>query len=293
MVVSAMAIDPNGKFIAVASEEDLIQILDAKTLRKRAVLTGHRDRIRSMAIDGRGAAMASVGNDGQLVLWSTKDNDFRKLRSLTNTPALARVRFAPDGNRLAAVGFTPTVFLIGRDGRSANTFRCAHTDIRAVAFREDGESLVIAGQGGTVHGHDRDGQTTFSRQLHRGAINDLRFLPATGDIVTIGDDGTVVRYDTLEDKITQRVAIRHGKLFSIAVVSSDSVAVAGSDDDIRIVDMAGGTVTRTLTGHRGSVVALAMSSRGLISAGYDATLRRWNLGDSGEQRVATAEKLGR
>ena len=79
------------------------------------------------------------------------------------------------------------------------------------------------------------------------------------------------------------------------VFSSDSrsMAVFGDDQNIRVVDLTNPTdirITATLTGHIGSVLAMAFSSDShhLISAGSDSTLRQWDT-DIG----AVAEQVAR
>jgi WD40 repeat protein len=290
--VTAMDVDPAGRFIAVAGDDNRIQILNPRTFRAVESLGGHRDRIRSLAIDFEGKSMASVGNDGRLIVWSTQQS-FEKIQSLNNTPALARVQFSPDAKRLAAVGFTTTIFMIGREGDRSKKINCEHTDLRAIAFREDGEKFVVAGQGGIVHGFDEDGTEVFAKQLHRGPINEMRFLPASNELISIGDDGRVIRFDTEAKKAVGEVDISHGKLFAIAVLSSNLVAVAGSDDEIRIIDWSAEKVSKTLKGHHGSIVSMAEMDGDLISAGYDATLRRWSIDSVEPQRVANKEAIER
>jgi WD40 repeat protein len=89
--VTAMDVDPTGRFIAVAGDDNRIQILNPKTFHSEESLGGHRDRIRSLAIDFEGKSMASVGNDGRLIVWSTQES-FEKTQSLNNTPARSRPR---------------------------------------------------------------------------------------------------------------------------------------------------------------------------------------------------------
>ncbi|HUP79673.1 MAG TPA: hypothetical protein VM260_14065 [Pirellula sp.] len=62
----------------------------------------------------------------------------------------------------------------------------------------------------------------------------------------------------------------------------DMIAAAGDDHAIRIVDLATGTTTATLTGHLDWVQSLEFSPNGLLlaSCGNDGTLRVWSLGSS-------------
>jgi WD40 repeat protein len=101
---------------------------------------------------------------------------------------------------------------------------------------------------------------------------DGRTLATAGDgRVTLWNAGTRVRYARLAaDGVIDAVAFRpDGQL----------IAGAGADGTVRLWDVAGRRLVRTLKGHTDPVRALAFSpdGRSLASAGNDGTVRLWDV----------------
>ena len=213
----------------------------------------------------------------------------------------------------------------GRSGGASRLVSPTH-DLRAIAHDEAGR-LYVAGRGGDVHVYPATpdstprkpaaAQTTVSVAETRlrtgeesspssmdgeigrpatacrhcrtnpGAINDLAVMPSSGRVVCVCDGGLLSVYDAGRNEVSQRIEIGRGRLFAVEPIDSHRVAVAGSDDAIRIVDLSIGRVVDRWTGHHGSIAELAMADGVMISAGYDATVRKWRIGptaDAGGRR---------
>ena len=293
--VNAIAINPRTGGIVIAGDDQTIRVVDSVSMRVIKTIGSHRDRIRTLAFDAEGNKLISAGNDGQLILWDVAHN-YRVQKRLGGTPALARVCFHPTLNEIAAVGFDHEVFIINGEkrGKPRKTHRsrkliCHCRDLRTVTYRDDGQLIAVAGRSGDLHLFDADsGAMLVDKNIHRGRINDAVFARQSNRLVTVGDDGFLCVFDTGRRKTIQRQRITTGKLFSIAVLTSQLVAVAGSDNDIRLVNIDNGNTVRTLQGHRGSIPTLASDGGYLFSGGFDATLRRWDIGNlqGDQQRIA-------
>ncbi len=105
-VVTSMAIDPTGGWIAVAGDDNAVRILSTQDFSQKAILHGHRDLVRSMHYRADGRALATAGNDGSLILWDSAA-DYSQLRRVDDLQAIADLGFSPDGLQLAAVGSVP------------------------------------------------------------------------------------------------------------------------------------------------------------------------------------------
>lgn len=290
-VVTAIAADPMGKYVLAAGDDHLIRAIDVNSLKVIKTLQGHRDLVRTMAFNREGTRLVSAGNDGQLIVWD-REEGFAIRQRMQGTPALACVRFSPNSNEMAAVGFDNEVFVIGRRNESSPVFTCDCRDLRAVAYRDDNRLLAVAGRSGDLHLFDRQsGQMVSDHPLHRGRIHDVSFHRQSNDVISVAEDGHLTVFDTRERKLKHRVKVSPGKLFSTAVLNSRLVAVAGSDNDIRIVNTDQGKVVRTLQGHAGTVSTLKADGGYLFSGSYDATLRRWSVGDIdlAEERIAESD----
>ncbi len=289
-VITAIAADPRGQFVAAAGDDHAIRILDATSLRIVQTLEAHRDLIRTLQFDSQGEKLVSAGNDGQLIVWD-REAGFKILQRMRGTPAIACVRFAPGGDEMAAVGFDRKVYLIGRGAKANPTLQCDCSDLRAVAYRDDNEMLAVAGRSGNLHlYHPENGKLLGEFPIHRGRVHALVFQRDSNLLISVAEDGAVVVFDTKQQRILKQIAVTSGKLFSVAVLDSRQIAVAGSDNEIRVIDVDAQQITRKLTGHHGSVPTLSANGSTLFSGGFDATLRRWSLTDVHDQeRIAEGD----
>ncbi|TWU17928.1 WD40 repeat domain-containing protein [Allorhodopirellula heiligendammensis] len=308
VVVTAIAVDPKGEFLAVAGDDHVIRILNAQSLAVVHVLgeggatksskPGHFDWIRTLAFDASGDRLASSGNDGQLILWDRR-RDFAAMQEIDSAPALACVRFSASGKQIAAVGFDSRVFLIGSTANSAPTLRCRCVDLRCCTYRDDGSVLAVAGRDGYLHLFDpRTGEVVMAKKLHAARIRDIAFMPNSKVLVSVSEDGEMIRFDTGDEVLLSRQKITTGRLFSLAVIDGRTIAAAGSDDEIHIVrvgdDQRELRVQAKLGGHVGTISTLVVNHGDLISGGFDATLRRWDLSKTevSDNKIALGNDAG-
>lgn len=295
-VVTAITADPRGELLAVAGDDYAIRILNSATMAVLQVLSGHKDLIRTLAFSPDGNRLISAGNEGRLILWD-RDADFEAIQTLPNAPPLACVRFSPRGKEIAAVGFDSKVYLINKTKSDSPRLECDCKDLRAVAYRRNqsrnrsGGLLAVAGRSGHLHLFDPTSyQSLHESEIHDARINALEFVLDTDDVVSVSDDGWVKRFDTRVNRLIRQTQVTSGKLFAVAVLDDQRVAVAGSDNVIRIVDMESETVVQPLVGHIGSVSTLAAQYGTLFSGGFDATLRRWDVKGLGMSDDRIAER---
>ncbi|MGI9442540.1 MAG: WD40 repeat domain-containing protein [Rubripirellula sp.] len=292
-VVTAIAADPRGEYLAAAGDDYKIRILRTTDLKVVRTLVEHGDIVRTLDFDPTGKRLVSAGNDGRLILWN-REEAFQFIREVAGSPALAEVTFAPDGSGLAAVGFESEVFLLGNGESQRVSLKCACQDLRAVRYRDDAAVLAVAGRCGTLHLFDSVTKECNEHRLHAGRIRDIVFLPSGNMAICVAEDGFVSVFDTAGIQPPRQFRVTTGKLFAVTVLNSELVAVAGSDNIIRVIDWKKGQVVRRLEGHTGSVIALDAQSGLLFSGSYDATLRRWSIADivAGRQRIAGAGAAG-
>jgi WD40 repeat protein len=290
-VVTAIAADPRGELLAAAGDDHVIRILQSSTLTTLHTLTGHRDLIRTLAFDDRGDRLVSAGNDGQLIVWD-REEKFKVQKKYGGEVALACACFAPRSTEIAAVGFHDKIFVLGRERAERPNFTCDCRDLRAVAYREDLRILAVGGRSGMLHLFDAaSGELLAQRKLHQGRIHDLAFQPGTNRLVSVGDDGRTVVFDSERMELIHEIPVSTCKLFAVAAINSELFTVAGSDNLIRVVAVDDGRLVRTLDGHHGSISALDSAGGWLFSGSYDTTLRRWAVSDIAEsaQRIAEVD----
>ena len=152
-----------------------------------------------------------------------------------------RVRFSPDGRRLATVSAESVKLWDAQTGQEQLTCRDPHGNLQEVVFSTDGRRLAAVGGRFAVH-PDREikvwdaqtGREVLSLRGHVGGLMDVAFSP----------DGR-------------------------------RLASTGLDQSIKIWDVATGQEVLTLRGHLDDVFCLVFSPDGhrLASASFDKTVR--------------------
>lgn len=287
-VVTAMALDPQGKLLAVASDDGAVRLLNTSDLSQRDLLMGHRDLVRSVAFRPDGLCLVSAGNDGRMIIWDRR-RGWSILRQIDDLPTIFSARFSPDGKQLAAVGFDTNLMLFESGDRPKLDCHCG--DLRGVAYNRSGDRLAVVGRSGKLHLFDpRAAQDLGEFSIHSSRVRDITFLPDTQLAATVGEDGAVTIFDLDAYKVIKQIDLLPCKLFTVVAIDRETVAVAGSDNRIRIIDVTAGRIASYLDGHIGSINSLAYADGALYSGGFDTTVRKWQIPVSQDQRLAEREK---
>lgn len=261
--VNALALSPQGKTLATASEDGTLRLWDAATGRELRRFT-EQDRVRSLAFTPDGTILASVGGPGNhaVRLWEvTTGKLLRKLESPGHW--FGRVAVSPDGKMVAASADRHRIVLwetgTGRllhtlDGREQSNFP------GPIAFSPDGQTLASGSNSGSIH----------------------LWNVATGQ----GQRRFVVQPPLPEGK--GGPPWYHGMIQTLAFSPDGRTLASGAQQSpIRLWDMSTGKEIRTLPGDRAGTFSLAFSPDGGILASGEATgmVRTWE--------PATGKELGR
>jgi WD40 repeat protein len=287
-VIKAMALDPRGLYLAVAGDDCSIRILDTNDLTEKERLNGHRDLVRTLAFRPDGRLLASAGNDGRLILWD-RANRWSIARQIDDLPTIFDVRFAPQGNQLAAVGFDTQLMLF--DNTQRPSLHCDCADLRAVTYNATGDRLAVVGRSGKLHlFNPQSGQEVGEFTIHASRVRDIVFLPGTNQAVTVGEDGAATVFDLENYQVTRKINFLPCKLFTVTAIDKSTVAVAGSDNRIRLVNVATGEVTGHIDVHIGSINALVYADGMLYSGGFDARIVKTRVAGGQDPRIAERDK---
>jgi WD40 repeat protein len=142
----ALAVSPDGQFIATAGEETRVFLFDTKAGKLSAIFSGHVDFVNGLAFSPDGNTLASAGADGRIVLWEVRTG--KPLRTLLgHADEVNTVAFSPDGGRLASASMDSTVILWNSStGGQIKTLAGHQASVRTVAFNPNGKELVSAGE---------------------------------------------------------------------------------------------------------------------------------------------------
>jgi cytochrome c len=147
--------------------------------------------------------------------------------------------------------------------------------VRALAISPDG-ALAISGSFDTSAirwSLERNAAVEVLR-FHEGAVNAVAYLP-DGRVATAGEDGRIALWRPGEP---QPVAVLTGHTAPVVALAlspdGQTLASASWDHSARLWPLGGGA-PRVLEGHAQNVNGVAFARDGIVTVGYDATLRIW------------------
>ena len=213
--------------------------------------------------DGKRVATVSLPDGGkskgEIVIWNLADA--KPVCRFEQTGRISAIAFSPDSSLLA----------LGPDGPQA------------------GVKLIDCAKGELRH-----------TLLGPAAKTNCLAWSADGKRLALGStfDKTVRLWDVVEKKFTKAHELELGIILAVAFAKDGTVLVAGTPqrerDSLVVLDAATGKPTQTLKGHKESIEAAAFSNDAtvLTSAGYDATVRLWNLATGEETATLKGHKRG-
>jgi WD40 repeat protein len=107
--VRAMAVAPDGSWLASGSDDGAVRIWDIAADREQAIFTGHTGRVRAVAVAPDGSWLASGGWDGTVRIWDVATGQVRALMRLDNSVN----SYAWLGTNTLAVGGSAGLYLFG------------------------------------------------------------------------------------------------------------------------------------------------------------------------------------
>ncbi|HEX8159471.1 MAG TPA: AAA family ATPase [Solirubrobacteraceae bacterium] len=250
-----------------------------------AILHGHTDDVRSVALNRNGRMLASAGLDGTVRLWDLHTHKQTGALPTAHHEVIFGVAFSPDGHILASAGTDTTVRLWDvRTHKQLGEPLNGHKDaVNSVAFSPDGRTLASGGDDETVRMWDLKTHRQLGRSLtdHTDIVNSVAFSPDGRTLASGGADKTVRIWDTTTHRQLGPPLTGHTDVVNCVAFSPDgrTLAFGGDDQTVRIWD------TKThrqlgpaIIGHTDIVNSVAFSPDGrtLASGGADKTVRIWN-----------------
>jgi WD40 repeat protein len=253
--LEAVAISPDGRTLASATDDGSIWLWDIATRRRLGrPLRSRAGVAMDVAFSPDGTRLASGGDDARVRLWdvATRRPIGHPLQH-RDAVTVNGVAFSPDGKTLASGGGGP-------------------------------ERSTQAGQHGTVQLWDVATGRALGPPLETTSttIGDVQFSPNGTLLAVAGTDSNVQLWDPATRRLlAPPLAGHNGDVFAVAFSPNGGTLAGGGDDDtVRLWDV---RTHRPLGGALGShaevvnTVAFSPDGRTLASGGNDATVRLWSV----------------
>lgn len=250
----AFCYSPNGRQLALAMENQTVEIRDVATGKCVRILRGHAAAVNCLAYSPDSQMLATGSSDRTVRLWDVRSGKLRRVLSGHESWVYA-LAFSCDGQTLASAGYDRTVRLWNpANGSAIATLKGHDSAVRALAFSHDGQTLASGG------GDQRIQIWDVVRRQIRATL--------------IGHSDTV-----------------RALAFSS---NGQTLASAGDDGSVRLWDPRTGVERATLAGHTAEVTSLAFAPFGqmLVSAGMDRTIRWWDTVQNRELALIPANRDG-
>ncbi|RMF02990.1 MAG: hypothetical protein D6768_06945, partial [Chloroflexi bacterium] len=210
--VEVLAVSPNGKYVALATDKFPIQLWDISGNKAEPVgepLAGHKNDVRDLAFSPDNTILASAGSDQRIRLWDTATGRLIGQPLLGHNSPVNSIAFSPDGSLLASGSADKTVALWDvPTGQKLDQLAGHNLPVLGVAFSANGRLLASSSEDETIRLWDVSTRQPLGHYTsHKDPALILAFLPDDTGLFSVHQSGAVFEWQ-ISPQALQNLACR-------------------------------------------------------------------------------------
>ena len=280
---AVIAYNPNGRFLAVAGQDNSIRLYDARpgdrlTAELAQKLTGHTSAILAIGFNGTNT-LVSVSDDQTAKSWDIVSGKLIHSAELNFGKHLIAA-IAPGSETLLAGGASREVRLWNyQTGEKLKSFEVNDSNVAALAFTPDGKLLVIGTTKGVVRVMD---VATWKVTRTIDLDSPIYSLAASMSRVAVGyGDGTIALLNLEGEQISvPEVKKQTGKINALAFDGKGGrFASASADGTVKVWNTETLKLFSSLEGQSNEVLSIVFNPTGkrVASGGADGRIQCWTV----------------
>jgi WD40 repeat protein/transcriptional regulator with XRE-family HTH domain len=204
----------------------------------RMTLHSHGTRVLSASYSPDGRRLATIGDDGTVIVWNAADGtELLRLPGTTEPGdfvSTKRVAYSLDGKLLIACDKNLVKLFELASGNLVKTLSGHQADVTAIGISTDGKHIASGGIDGSVLIWDvSTGESLQKLAGHTDAIEELTFSPDGRWLVTAGDDAALRIWDVIAGDLLHEYTDFTGVVGGVTF-SPDGKQLAFSDGSIHV-----------------------------------------------------------
>jgi hypothetical protein len=246
--------------------------------RETRTLSGHRDRVTSLAFRADGRILLSGSIDGTVREWDTlTGQELRKIKA--HSSGVNAVAYTANSTTILSGSYDHTLKSWSTDeGRYLTQFRGNQSQVLAVAASADGRTVVSGSEGGSIRVWDLASGSPIRRIDTQNSVWSLAVTEDGKTVAAAGDDGTVKVYE-IGGSLLGSITVHGGGAWALAL-SKDGKLLAGSGQGVvGVWELHSGAPVQTLGTSSGGVLSVAITADGQTAAAgsENGMLRIWEV----------------
>lgn len=283
----AIALSPDGRTVAIGAKENIF-LIDIEKEKGIGMLSGHTDRLNSLAFSPDGQKLASGGEDWSARIWDVQTkkllHEVQKKTLVVNAGnqvAVNAVAFSADGATLAVGSKEVTLRLWDVKTGEERFVTPGHTSlVIAASWSPDGKTIASASHVDTTV-RLWDASTGQEKKLllgHRGAINHVKFASDGKHLASAGayEDNSVILWNAAGQEV-HRWRELGAHFYQVEFSPKGDLLAAHAGKGIRIWDVTTGNERARWDEASGRVVRFSSDGTELCTVQDAQDMLVWNI----------------